>query len=1199
MPEPSDDGLTIARQRIAQEREQQTGFLDLCDLGLDGLPDEVFELTHLERLHVGSPLRYEDGAWQPDFPQRGTRNIVHAADLERVARMPALTALSVQDLALSDLTPLIGDGPLSWLDVAGTEVSDLSPLKQVPGLRHLDCRHAHVSDLWPLSHVNGLQYLDCWFTWVSDLSPLGHLTALQHLDCGDTQVLDLSPLAHIPGLQRLDCGATQVSDLSPLAHVTALQHLDCGATQVSDLSPLAHVTALQHLDCGATQVSDLSPLAHVTALQHLDCVNTHVSDLSPLVHLAGLQHVNCMITQVSDLWPLAHVAGLQHLYCEDTQVSDLTPLAHVTALQRLDCGNTHVSDLTPLAHVTALQHLDCVGTQVSDLSPLAQVTGLQHLYCGNTHVSDLTPLAHVTALQHLDCVGTQVSDLSPLAQVTGLRNLNCGRTQVSDLSPLVDLPWLKRLEANACSLLELPEALVWRPALEHLRLYGTEVPGVPPELLSQTPLENCLDGLRAHFDDLAHGAAEQADVKLLVLGNGGAGKTQLVRRLSGQPYDPAVPSTHGIGIGSVDVEGEGDRPPTRLNVWDFGGQDIYHGTHALFVRGRAVCLLVWTPGTERNETETPERQSFRNRPLRYWVDYVRHVVGADSPTLLVQTQCDHRRDGWRTAPVDDAALDAIAGMGELSVSAATDRGLEQLWATIREAVAELHERQGTARIGVGRLAVQRRIEALRNADGTLPPDWRFMHRETFDTWCAEDGRVSSPDQLLRYLHNAGVVFYRPDFLGGRIVLDHAWALDGIYAVFERERCYQRLVADHGRFSRPQLADLLWDRMGYSEADQRIFLEMMQACGICFVHRDPDADAPFGEAREYIAPDLLPPRERVATALAAVWGDGQGDAEARYTYSFLHPGLIRGLIARIGGNARQGALYWHGGVHVYERTTRSRALIEQEQAPGAWDGTLRVQTKGEQADTLLAHLKEMVEEENRRLGLDAEVADHPASGGAYVPATRARHDDAATDQQLAFGGEPFTYCVSYAWHEQTEEGRRVAAKVDEVCEAAKQRGETVLRDTEHLPLGESVSDFMSRIGAGQRVFVFLSDAYLRSPNCMYELYELWRNSGFDDANFRERIRVFVLPDAAIDSLNGRKQYHDFWKNYVQEQKRVIDELSDEGEIHSLPEKDFREYRMANEFAGKVMEILKTIQDTARPRSWQAFIDHGFGDPPDGR
>lgn len=42
------DGLAIARERIAREAEETTGFLDLGTLGLNDLPGELFALTHLQ-----------------------------------------------------------------------------------------------------------------------------------------------------------------------------------------------------------------------------------------------------------------------------------------------------------------------------------------------------------------------------------------------------------------------------------------------------------------------------------------------------------------------------------------------------------------------------------------------------------------------------------------------------------------------------------------------------------------------------------------------------------------------------------------------------------------------------------------------------------------------------------------------------------------------------------------------------------------------------------------------------------------------------------------------------------------------------------------------------------------------------------------------------------------------------------------------
>jgi hypothetical protein len=64
----------------------------------------------------------------------------------------------------------------------------------------------------------------------------------------------------------------------------------------------------------------------------------------------------------------------------------------------------------------------------------------------------------------------------------------------------------------------------------------------------------------------------------------------------GETFDEAVPSTHGIQVSSLPLTTHVLDAPVTLKIWDFGGQDIYHGTHALFLKPRAVFSVVWTPG---------------------------------------------------------------------------------------------------------------------------------------------------------------------------------------------------------------------------------------------------------------------------------------------------------------------------------------------------------------------------------------------------------------------------------------------------------------------------------------------------------------------------------------------------------------------------------------------------------------------------
>ncbi len=51
------------------------------------------------------------------------------------------------------------------------------------------------------------------------------------------------------------------------------------------------------------------------------------------------------------------------------------------------------------------------------------------------------------------------------------------------------------------------------------------------------------------------------------------------------------------------------------------------------MRTNAVFLLVWTPEMEAPDSGDPD--GFRNYPLAYWVDYVRHLGGKDVPVLVV------------------------------------------------------------------------------------------------------------------------------------------------------------------------------------------------------------------------------------------------------------------------------------------------------------------------------------------------------------------------------------------------------------------------------------------------------------------------------------------------------------------------------------------------------------------------------------
>lgn len=391
-----------------------------------------------------------------------------------------------------------------------------------------------------------------------------------------------------------------------------------------------------------------------------------------------------------------------------------------------------------------------------------------------------------------------------------------------------------------------------------------------------------------------------------------------------------------------------------------------------------MFAVLWARDTEDAKEHELGGIRLRNYPLQYWVEYVRHLGNPESPVLILQSKCDEQRNEVHRFPIAADTLDVLDYCKQLHYSAKNNRGRAALDEAMREAVNWLRdpERGGTAMIGAGRMRVQRRLEAMREADGVLKPalrKHRTLTRDRFRRICQEEKDVSSPEYLLDYLHNSGIVFYRPGLFDDRIVLDQAWALDAIYAIFNRETCYRQLRYLRGRFTRSLLNLLVWRAYGLKE--QELFLSMMVSCGICFVHREGNEQE--GRETEYIAPNLLPERREVEMELEEKWRAGQTIEALTFEYPLLHPGLMRGVTARIGGDAGINGLYWRGGLCVYETNTRSHALIEQEMSSD-WTGIIRVQTQGGQATNLIGIVAKVIERENLWSGLRPQRKVQPNS-----------------------------------------------------------------------------------------------------------------------------------------------------------------------------------------------------------------------------
>ncbi len=806
--------------------------------------------------------------------------------------------------------------------------------------------------------------------------------------------------------------------------------------------------------------------------------------------------------------------------------------------------------------------------------------------------------------------------MSPLAGLTRLQTLNLDSTGVTDLSALVGLTRLESLGLYDCGPVptDLLRHLAFQTQLVYLR--ASKAAGLPVEVLSHDFFDGCVTRLRAYFAELDRGAEQENEVKVILLGNSRVGKTQLCLRFRGRPFDESVESTHGVQIWRKELKilTDDEEQAFQVNWWDFGGQDIYHSTHSLFLRSHAVFVILWTPTRENRDEHEENGIPLRNQPLAYWLDYVHSLAGSDSPVIVVQSQCDRFSDR-RPAPAESANFNFFQ---TCAYSAKEDLGRETLEGQLRDAMRYLLERSGALSIGQGRAKLRRRLYALRSEDQERQPkerQYRTLTLAEFQVLCNEAGGSVSWEHALDYFHHTGVLFYEKHLFSSGIILDQNWALEAVYTVFDRSRVTPWL-RDSGRFTREDLVHLAWEK--HSKEEQVLFLSFMKSCGVCF----PCGKAAKGEQR-FVAPDLLPIFDKARVKLYA-WRDEPGIPTLRLEYRFFHQAVIRNLMSALGSQAGDLAEYWKYGLWLKDDQRDAQLLIQFEsnataKRPAA--GALVLKAQGRDPLGLLREVRKVIfrqriveqPEELLTLGnttvsrsalegvIDGRVLDshkRPVSAARFAAFFEGREVDPAGEQEkgeaalispvpLTASEKPRELFISYAWEDDSPEGKARGQAVDALQAALKSDGFEPIRDRDAIRPGDQISAFMLRLTRADLVVAVISDKYLRSPNCMFEIYKLWQKYQGDAAELAKRVVPIMMPGVKLASVKDRLPYMEYWSD----QADKLEPLIRNPKLHPSSE-SWEEVRLVREFALHADAILRFLNDILMPRQLEAHLDNGF-------
>lgn len=154
-------------------------------------------------------------------------------------------------------------------------------------------------------------------------------------------------------------------------------------------------------------------------------------------------------------------------------------------------------------------------------------------------------------------------------------------------------------------------------------------------------------------------------------------------------------------------------------------------------------------------------------------------------------------------------------------------------------------------------------------------------------------------------------------------------------------------------------------------------------------------------------------------------------------------------------------------------------------------------------------------------------------------------------------------ISYGWGGESE------TTVDKIYDVFKKKGYNIIRDKIDLGYKGNIKAFMKRIGKGKIIVVVISDKYLKSENCMYEMLHIYQNN-----NLWERVFPIVLSDANIYDPISHIDYITFWEKKIDELNQKIKTISNFSGIGGIIEKT-DQYRDIRRIIDEIIAILRDM------------------------
>jgi len=574
------------------------------------------------------------------------------------------------------------------------------------------------------------------------------------------------------------------------------------------------------------------------------------------------------------------------------------------------------------------------------------------------------------------------------------------------------------------------------------------------------------------------------------------------------------------------------RNSIKVHIWDFGGQDIYYPVHRFFLSENSLYVLM-------------SSTRFHNHGFDYWIPTI-YQFGGRSPILIVQN-CDHgNKRVWADliSFYANPEYNLTHPYHQINLIDVNHKGLDNL-----------------------RSEIENRISFLPHIGNPVPKSWVRIREElekkslltsyiSFDDFiviCRKVdflvfGDITQIEYVCRYFHNLGIILWysKMENLRHLIVLRPEWAINALYLIIDdtdiqtrnglvTEEDFNRLWGDD--IYRPKIAELKM---------------MLRAFKIAFPQRRTQKG-------------YLLPLRMIHLDVSKLWQPHESMLQIQFHFDVLPKGIINEFSALMSNYIPFDEMVWSNAVRLQSKFAQAEIYEDGKSK------TINIKVVGDESRSFIVsiidNLNEIINEYRGviptiKVPCNCKVCNNSKNSFLYDYedllkfhrerrrfVTCYKSEIKVSIHTLLYNlgftklneSEMHNKSVyfSYAWSDGSESAEHsLESIVNNLYESIKADNINVIIDKIDLGYKESISEFMQEIGRADFIVVALSDKYLKSPNCMFELYEIFRNSKLEKESFIDKIYPIRVENLSLSSPKVLDKYFEHWEKLELEWAELI-------------------------------------------------------------